>query len=128
MIDELSLRSFQLFAAKHYDNPSCLSDEEFLDDLRRFKYIKRLFNKYLEGGDLNERLILNHIIIIYNLFGVEAASKMLFLKLAGFECQLKTFLHFLSLCPPQVVINEREIVNTDAIPIDPLIFDRLRAL
>ncbi len=124
----LSSKNFQIFAARHYDNPACLTDEEFLDDLRRFKYIKRLFNKYLDGGDLNERLILNHIVVIYNLFGVEASSKMLFLKLAGFECQLKTFLHFLSLCPTQVVINDREIVNTEAIPLDPLIFDRLKAL
>lgn len=70
-----------IFAAKHYYNPKCIDAEEFYEDLNRFKYIKRLLNKYLETGKLSERLILNHLIVIFNAFGIEAALKMLKLKL-----------------------------------------------
>lgn len=126
--NELTARNFVVYAAKHYDNPSCLDDIEFLDDLKRFKYLKRLLNKYVEGGELNERLILNHILIIYNLFGRVAATKMLFLKLRGLEKQLKTFLLFLSLLPKTVDINQREIIVTDGIPIDDFIMSKLQEL
>jgi hypothetical protein len=61
--------NFILFAAKHYENPQCYDSDEFYDDLKRFKYIKRLFGKYEESGELRERLILNHLIILYNVFG-----------------------------------------------------------
>jgi hypothetical protein len=81
-----------MYAIKHYDNPHCKGMDEFLDDLKRFKYLKRLFRKYNTGKDLKERLILNHIIVIYNLFGPEAATKMLFYKIEQkFWSQLKTF-------------------------------------
>jgi hypothetical protein len=79
-----------LFAAKHYDNPSCVGQAEFLDDMKRFKYIKRLFRKYTATGELRTRLIINHIIILTNVFGVDAATTMLFLK---------TFLVFLNFMP-----------------------------
>ena len=70
-----------LYAAKHYYNPQFSDIEEFHEDLKRFKYIKRLINRYLENDDLAERLILNHVIIIFNVFGIEAALNILELKL-----------------------------------------------
>ena len=82
---------FLLYAAKYYDNPQCHDAEEFYDDLKRFKYLKRLFGKYKETGELRERLILNHIIILYNVFGM-ATSRMLFVKLYQYSDILKPFL------------------------------------
>ena len=92
---ELTEENFLLYAIKNYDNSNCRGMDEFLDDLKRFKYLKRLLRKYTAGKGLKERLILNHIIVIYNLFGVDAATKMLFFKIdKKFWSQLKTFLVF----------------------------------
>ena len=102
MYDKLDETNFVLYAAKHYDNPECFDTEEFISDLKRFKYLKRLFNKYHENNELKERLILNHIIVIYNVFGVEAATKMLFFRLDGLHCYLKPFLDFLGYLPQRV--------------------------
>ena len=96
---DLTEENFTLYAIKHYDNPACKGIAEFNDDLKRFRYLKRLFNKYTAGKDLKERLILNHLVVIYNLFGAEAATKMLFFKVdREFWSQLKTFLVFLHCC------------------------------
>lgn len=73
---DLTEENFTLYAIKHYDNPACKGIAEFNDDLKRFRYLKRLFNKYTAGKDLKERLILNHLVVIYNLFGAEAATKI----------------------------------------------------
>ena len=81
MIEKLDETNFVLYAAKHYDNPECFDTEEFISDLKRFKYLKRLFNKYHENNELKERLILNHIVVLYNLFGPEVTSRILFLML-----------------------------------------------
>ena len=80
MIDKLDETNFLLYAAKHYDNPQCFDTLEFYEDLARFKYIKRLFNRYEETGELKERLVVNHLIILYNVFG-EAATPLLFFKI-----------------------------------------------
>ena len=84
-MDKLDESNFLLYAAKHYDNPQCFDTIEFYEDLKRFKYIKRLFNRYIEDGDLKERLVLNHIVILFNLFGVKAAIRMLFLNRLGYR-------------------------------------------
>ena len=76
----LSEENFKLYAFKHYDNPSCTGTEEFITDLSRFRYVKRLCNKYRQTGILKERLILNHLVTLYNLFG-PSCTLMLFLKL-----------------------------------------------
>ena len=78
---ELTEDNLFLYAAKHYYNPQFSDIEEFHEDLKRFKYIKRLINRYLENDDLAERLILAHVIIIFNVFGIEAALNILELKL-----------------------------------------------
>lgn len=99
--DKLDDDNFVLYAAKHYDNAQCHDTEEFIDDLKRFKYIKRLFGKYEESGELRERLILNHIIILYNVFGNEA-TRLLFVKLKGYYHYLKPFLVLLHRMPDEV--------------------------
>lgn len=101
-LEKLDEANFLLYAAKHYDNPSCFDTLEFYEDLNRFKYLKRLFSRYEETGELKERLILNHIIVVYNLFGVEASTRMLFLKLKDYYQYLKPFLVFLNYCPDKV--------------------------
>ena len=77
---KLTASNIMLFAAKHYDNPSCIGQAEFLDDMKRFKYVKRLFRKYSATGELRTRLIINHIVVLTNVFGVDAATTMLFFK------------------------------------------------
>ena len=103
MHDNIDETNFVLYAAKHYDNPECFDTEEFFSDLKRFKYLKRLFNKYQEGGELKERLIINHIIVLYNVFGVVPATRMLFFRLSGHYEYLKPFLEFLGYLPKTVV-------------------------
>lgn len=97
VFDELNESNFSLYAANNYNNPSCMDVEEFNDDLARFKYIKRLLRKYKQSGEIQERLVLNHLIILYNVFGVEAANRMVFYKLEKeLWPQLKTFLVYLN--------------------------------
>lgn len=129
MITELTEENFTMFAVKNYDNPSCNGMDEFLDDLKRFKYIKRLLRKHNVGKELKERLILNHIIVLGNLFGIEATTKMLFFKLEEkFWPQIKTFLVFLNYMPMKVIVSEGiEILDND-IPIDETILENLKKI
>jgi hypothetical protein len=126
--DKVDETNFLLYAAKHYDNPSCFDTLEFYEDLNRFKYIKRLFSRYEESGDLKEKLILNHIIIIYNLFGVQAATKLLFFKLKDYYSYLKPFLVMLEVCPEKVtgIGIENITINISDIPMDTKIVNVLR--
>jgi hypothetical protein len=113
------------FAMKNYSNPSCKNIEEFQEDFNRIKYVKRLFNRYEQSGVLRERLILNHIITIYNVFGVDASSRMLFNRLDERQYSiLKTFLVYLNYCP------EKKFDNIDvvSIPLDTTIIKKLRSL
>ena len=80
-MDVLTEDNFLLYAAQNYDNPQCSSTEEFYDDLKKFKYIKRLFNKYSDSGELKERLILNHIVVLINVFGPVPAVNLMFFRL-----------------------------------------------
>lgn len=92
----LNEKNLLLYAAKHYYNPRFSDIEEFHEDLKRFKYIKRLVNRYLENGDLTERLILNHLIVIFNVFGIEPALRMLEVRLENRHWPvIKPFLIFL---------------------------------
>jgi len=122
--------NFILYAAKYYDNPQCIDEAEFFDDLKRIKYIKRLFNKYEETGELKDRLILNHLVVLYNLFGSEAATRMLFFRLKDHRHLLKPFLIFLSELPERVtgIGIRNETIITSEIPIDQTIVDVLRSI
>ena len=125
--DDLNEKNFLLYAMKYYDNPQCVEVEEFNDDLKKIKYIKRLFNQYATEGVLKERLLLNHIIVFYNVFSVEAATRILFFKLEEeIWPMLKTFLFYLNFLPNKIEsINGNEIL-TDNIPMDQGIVDSLR--
>ena len=113
------------FAMKNYSNPSCKNVEEFQEDYNRIKYVKRLFNRYEQSGVLRERLILNHIITIYNVFGVDASSRMLFNRLDEKQySMLKTFLVYLNYCPEQKFDN----IDVVSIPLDATIIKKLRSL
>ena len=103
---ELNEDNFILFAMNNYSNPSCHGIKEFNEDLKRFKYLKRLFKK----GDLRERLVINHLVILNNIFGTEACNKLLFYKVdTEHWSQLKTFLVFLNFMsedmPPDVELD-----------------------
>lgn len=130
MFENLDDNNFILYAAKVYDNPHCFDTAEFFDDLNRFKYIKRLFNKMQETGELRERLILNHIMVIYNVFGVEPATRMLFFKLRGYESYLKPFLIKLSYMPDRIygIGIEGKTINSSDIVMDVGIVDVLRQI
>ena len=125
--DDLNEKNFLLYAMQHYENPQCVEVEEFNDDLKKIKYIKRLFNQYAIEGVLKERLLLNHIIVFYNVFSVEAATRILFYKLEeDVWPMLKTFLFYLNFLPDKIEsINGRTILTTD-IPMDQGIVDSLR--
>ena len=94
----LTESTFLLFASKHYDNPQCSDISEFEEDLKRFLYLRKLFGRYRQDADLKERLILNHLIIVYNVFGPEATN-MLFMKLHEFHDCLKPFVEYLNYMP-----------------------------
>ena len=100
MFEKLTNDNIVMFAIKHYDNPQCEGESEFHDDMKRFKYIKRLLRKYQDSGELKERLILNHLIVVFNVFGAEAGSTLLLFKLEPeFWSVLKTFMVFLNMLP-----------------------------
>ncbi len=130
MREKLDESNFLLYAAKYYDNPHCYDTVEFYDDLNRFKYLKRLFNRYEEVGELKERLIINHLTVLYNIFGVEPTTRMLFLKLRGHYHLLKPFLVLMGYMP-DVVFNigedDRNIVSSD-IHMDERIVETLRKI
>ena len=81
MMEKLTDSTLLIYAAKHYYSPLFSDEEEFFEDLKRFKYVKRLINRYLETDEFPHRLLLNHIIIIFNVFGIEAALAILELRL-----------------------------------------------
>ena len=109
-----------VYAAKHYYNPKCIDSEEFFEDLKRFKYIKRLLNRYRDTGVLSERLIINHLIVIFNVFGHEAGLDILELKIElDYWGVLKPFLIFLK------AIKNTEYTN---IEMDKLVVERLREI
>ncbi len=127
MENNLNAKNFVLYAAKHYDNPGCESIEEFHDDLNRFKYIKRLFTKYQETGEIKERLVLNHLIALYNLFGAIPTTRMLFLKLEGNWQLLKPFLVYLGYMPERLYeIGEHKVIIDSNISLDDVMVNRLR--
>lgn len=120
LFEDLNEDNFVLYAAKHYDNPQCVDSEEFYDDLNRFKYLKRLLRRYHDNNDLQERLILNHIIVLYNVFGIEPANRMMFYKMEErYWSQVKTFLVYLNFLP------ENEFIE---IPLDETIVNVLRKI
>ena len=98
MYEKITKANVNMFAIRHYENPHCESETEFNDDMKRFKYIKRLLRKYHETYVLKERLLLNHIIVLNNLFGPDACVTLLLFKIQpDYWKALKSFLLFLNL-------------------------------
>lgn len=125
---ELTEENFLMYAIKHYDNPGCKGIAEFEDDLKRFRYLKRLFRKYTAGRELKERLIINHLVVLYNLFGIDATTNMLFFKIEKkYWSQLKTFLVFLNVMPVGFVTCVREeVIEGFEIPLDEKVANALK--
>ena len=97
--DELNENNYIMFAIKHYDNPQAVTQDDFYEDMKRFKWIKRLLNKYRNSGELNIHLLVNHFVILYNVFG-EATTPMLFFKIdKELWSAMKAFIMFLNRFP-----------------------------
>lgn len=122
----LDEKSFILLAAKNYDMMRSSGVEEFYDDMKRFQYLKRLFRRYDEDNDLKIRLILNHIIVLYNCFG-NSATNMLFYKLKEYHKYLKPFIVFLNYMP-EVIEYENVIIYNSDIDMDIKIIEELRKI
>ena len=127
--DDLNDDTFLMFAMREYNNMQCTDIEEFYDDLKKIKYIKRLFNSYRNNGQLKERLILNHLIIFYNVFTVQAGTRILFYKIEkDFWPILKTFLIYLDRMPEKIDSIRGEVILTSDIQLDEGIITRLRSI
>lgn len=128
MISDLNENNFLLYAMKAYDKPNAIISE-FEEDLKRIKYIKRLIRRYRVTGELKERLILNHIIILSNVFGVEATVRMLFYKLDTADYAiLKTFLLFLNYMPRHINGIKGRYINSADLGIDIIVGRKLKDL
>jgi hypothetical protein len=122
----LTSENYLLYAAKHYNNPSCSGVSEFHDDLKRFKYIKRLLKKYKKTGEIPDRLILNHLILLHNVFS-DALIPLLFFKIEEeYWPQLKTFLVYLNYLPDNYSVTNTTIES--AITLDRQIVNKLRTI
>ena len=120
--DELNESNYIMFAMKHYENPQAVTQEDFYDDMKRFKWIKRLLNKYKNTGEMNVPLLLNHFIILYNIFG-DATTPLLFYRIdEELWCILKTFIVYLGRLP------EYPISQLHDIPVDEKCLDILETL
>lgn len=128
IFDDLNEDNFVMYAIKCYTSPSCLMSE-FEGDLKRTKYLKRLFRRYKATKNIKERLILNHIILLNNVFGPEATTRILFFRIDEKDYDsLKTFLLFLNILPKTVMGIRGKNIDTDLIPVDMKIADILRKI
>ena len=111
---------------KHYDNPQCTEMSEFEEDIKRFQYLRKLFSRYRQDNELKERLILNHLIVIYNVFG-PTATNMLFMRLHEFHEYLKPFVEYLNYMPELLVYDDM-MINSNSIDGDEFIKLRLKEI
>jgi len=112
--EPLKEENYDLFVREMYDNPACESESEFQEDLNRIKYIKRLFSRFDKTGELKIRLILNHIIILNNVFKYGSCTRLLFYKLdVEYYGMLKSFLGYLKLMPINIPEVDLEIIVSD---------------
>lgn len=123
---KLTESTFLLYAAQHYDNPNCSDPVEFEEDLKKFQYLRKLFSRYRQDQDLKERLILNHLIVIYNVFGPEATN-LLFMRLHEYHEYLKPFVEYLNFMPLEIHY-EDVVLGKDNISSDPTIKEKLKGI
>ena len=126
--DDLSSDNVMLYAMKVYDKPNCIMSE-FKEDMKRFNYLKRLFFRYRKIGEVKERLILNHLVVLYNVFGPEATARILFYKIDERDYDiLKTFLVYLNIMPDEIRgINGKDIFSSE-IPLNKDIVEVLKKI
>lgn len=128
MFDNITSENFILYAVKAYDKPNCIMSE-FKDDVKRFNYLKRLFRRYRLEKEICDVLIVNHIVILYNVFGIEPATRMLFFKMNVEDYSaLKTYLLFLNFMPNEVRGIKGKNIKSSEIPVDMTIADVLRKI
>ena len=126
--DNLDSENIMMYAVKAYDKPNCIMSE-FSEDMKRFNYLKRLFRRYRKHNELRERLVLNHLVVLNNVFGPEVMTRLLFYEMAESDYpQLKTYLLLLS-CMPEIVrgIKGKNIISSD-IEVDIEIANILRTI
>ena len=129
LFDDLNEDNYDMFAMRYYDNLQCTTVEEFNDDINKIKYVKRLFNRFLETGELRTILFLKHLIVIYNVFENEAATRMLFFRVEKkFYSILKPFLIFLNRLPDTIKGINGEDIRTSHIPLNETTIKELRKI
>ena len=126
--ENLTNENIMLYLVKAYDKPNCIMSE-FNDDMKRFNYLKRLFQRYRKYDELREQLVLNHLVVLYNVFGPEVASRALFFKVSKDDYSaLKTYMLFLNMMPDKIRgIKGHDIISSD-IPVDMKIAETLRQI
>lgn len=126
--ENLTNDNIMIFAMKAYDKPNCIMSE-FKEDMKRFNYLKRLFKRYRKLGELREQLVLNHLVVLYNVFGPEVATKLLFFQMSKDDYSaLKTYLLFLSCMPEKVKgIKGHDVISSE-ISVDMTIAHALRQI
>jgi hypothetical protein len=126
--DDLTNDNIMMYAVKAYDKPNCIMSE-FKEDMKRFNYLKRLFKRYRKLGELREQLVINHLVVLNNVFGPEVATRMLFFKMSKDDYSaLKTYLLFLSCMPERVRgIKGHDIISSE-IPVDMTVANSLRQI
>lgn len=128
MFDDLNDENFMMYAMKCYTSPNCIMSE-FEGDIKRTKYLKRLFRRYKVTKTLKERLILNHIILLNNVFGPEVTARILFYRIDARDYDiLKTFLLYLNLLPEMIYGINSKNIRTSEIPVDMNIAEILRKI
>lgn len=122
--------NFDLYAYRYYDNPSCATRADFEEDLSRIKFILKMFKRYEKDGLINERLVINHLTLLYNVFEREACTRLLALKLANYMHLLKPFLILLNYWPEKIqyVGNAESVIIGTDISMDPKIVEKLRKI
>lgn len=126
--EELNEKNWRTYAASHYQNPQSIGDEEFEQDVRRLKYVKKALTRYRMTGELCERLVLNHIVVMCNVFGHSATVRLVFLKLSEHLELIKPFLVMLNVLPKRVTRVAGRSWNTDDIAMDSGIVASLRKI
>ena len=128
LFDNLTVENVTIYAIKAYDKPNCIMSE-FHDDMKRFNYLKRLFQRYRKYDELREQLVLNHLVVIYNVFGPEVATRLLFFKMSKEDYSaLKTYLLFLNYMPERIRGIKGHDIHSSDIPVDMKIAEALRQI
>lgn len=127
MMQILTEKNIIIYLAQNYNNLQCSSTEEFDEDIKRFKYIKKLITRYIKNGTLKERLILNHLIILNNVFNTEILCRVIYLKMEKQMKYVKPFLIYLGLCLDNIVnVKKEQKIDLTVIAMDPIVIKALR--